>query len=39
MNRTTTAETLSKPVTNSVNLGKTEPSIAEAIVEELGLHL
>ena len=32
-------ETLSKPIIDTAGLGVAEPSIAETIVEELGLHL
>jgi hypothetical protein len=34
-----TAEALSKPLTEAANIGIAKPSIAEAIVEEIGLHL
>ena len=33
------AETLSKSLADTANLGVAEPSIAEAIIEEIGLHL
>jgi hypothetical protein len=33
------AESLSKPLAETANLGIAEPSIAEAIIEEIGLHL
>jgi hypothetical protein len=33
------AEALSKSLTDTANLGIAEPSIAEAIIEEIGLHL
>jgi hypothetical protein len=33
------ADKLSKPLTNTANLGGAKHSIAEAIVEEIGLHL
>jgi hypothetical protein len=33
------AETLSKSLAETTNLGIAEPSIAEAIIEEIGLHL
>jgi hypothetical protein len=35
----TAAETLSKSLPGAANLGVAEPSIAEAIIEEIGLHL
>lgn len=37
--RTATVDTLSKSDANAANLGVAEPSITEAIVEELGIHL
>jgi molybdopterin-guanine dinucleotide biosynthesis protein len=33
------AETLSKSLADTANLGVAEPSIAEAVIEEIGLHL
>jgi conjugative relaxase-like TrwC/TraI family protein len=36
--RAATTETLSRSVTDAANLGVAEPSIAETIAEELGLH-
>jgi conjugative relaxase-like TrwC/TraI family protein len=33
------AETLSKSISDTVNFGVVEPSIAEAVIEEIGLHL
>jgi conjugative relaxase-like TrwC/TraI family protein len=35
----TAADTLSKSLSGAANLGVAEPSIAEAIIEEIGLHL
>jgi conjugative relaxase-like TrwC/TraI family protein len=37
--RNAAAETLSKSVADAANLGVAEPTIVEAIVEEIGLHL
>jgi len=34
-----TTETLSKSLADTANLGVAEPSIAEAVIEEIGLHL
>lgn len=33
------AEALSKPLAEAANLGITESSLAESIIEEIGLHL